>query len=129
VATIYEKYKTYIIIAIIAFGLGFCLALLSSRGQLQSLRIRADQIDANNQQLRSQLESSQKQLADLKATIGAAGKAASDAAKATNNLEKSNREIGESINTAIGKIESSGDEFKDARRILQTVQKRGQIKD
>jgi methyl-accepting chemotaxis protein len=129
VAAIYEKYKAYIIVAIIAFGLVFCLILLQCRGQLQSIRIRADQIDANNQQLRSQLESSQKQLAELKATIGAAGKTVTGVANAANDVEKSNREIGESINTAIGKIESSGDEFKDARRILSAVQKRGQSKD
>lgn len=123
------QYKTYIIIAIVAFALGYCLCLLSSRGQLQSIQIRAESIAKNNRQLREQLQSSQKQLADLKTTIGAAGKAASDAAKSTNDIEKSNREIRESINTTIREIESSGDGFKDARRILQTVRKRGQSKD
>jgi methyl-accepting chemotaxis protein len=129
VAAIYEKYKTYIIIAIVCFALGYTVSLLSSRGQLQSVRIRAESIAKNNRQLREQLQSSQKQLADLKTTIGAAEKAASDAAKSTNDIEKSNREIRESINTAIREIESSGDEFKDARRILQTVRKRGKRKD
>jgi hypothetical protein len=43
----------------------------------------------------------------------------------TSNIEKSNREIRESVNMAIREIESSGDGFKDARRILETVQNRG----
>jgi septal ring factor EnvC (AmiA/AmiB activator) len=123
------KYKIYIIIGVACFVIGYCLCLLSSRGQLQAVRIRADQVDANNRQLREQLESSQKQLAKLKATITAAGKTVDRAANAASDIEKSNRGIGKSIDTAIEKIESSGDELKDARRILQTVQKRGRIKD
>jgi septal ring factor EnvC (AmiA/AmiB activator) len=124
-----EKYKTYFIVGVICFLLGLGVPFLSGRGQLQSLRIRAEQVSADYIRVRAELQSSQKQLADLKATIGAAGKTASDAAKATNGIEKSNREIRESINTAIREIESSGDEFNDARRILSEVQRRGGGKD
>ncbi|MGD9155005.1 MAG: hypothetical protein PVG90_05830 [Bacillota bacterium] len=102
---------------------------MQSRSQLQDLRVRAESVVEDNQRLREQLQSSQKQLADLKTTIGAAGETASDAAKSANDIEKSNQEIRESVNTAIREIESSGDGFKDARRILSEVQKRGRIKD
>jgi septal ring factor EnvC (AmiA/AmiB activator) len=120
-----QKYKTYILIGLICFTLGFCCFLLSSRGELSNLRIRADQVDANNRQLRSQLESSQKQLTKLKATIGATGKTVARIGDTTSNVKKSNRAARESVGNAIGKIESSGDEFDQARAILSAVQKRG----
>jgi septal ring factor EnvC (AmiA/AmiB activator) len=136
VIDIYEKYKAYFIVGVICFALGFGVQFLSGRGQLQSLRVRAESVNANYNRVRNELESSQKQLADLQKAIGAAGETvagvtntASNAAKSTNDIEKSNREIRESVNTAIREIESSGDEFRDVRRILETVQKRGGGKD
>jgi septal ring factor EnvC (AmiA/AmiB activator) len=125
VIAIYEKYKIYIIGGVICFALGFGVQFLSSQGQLQSLRVRADQVNANYNRVRNELESSQKQLADLQKAIGAAGETVAGVTNTASNIEKSNREIRESVNMAIREIESSGDGFKDARRILETVQNRG----
>jgi methyl-accepting chemotaxis protein len=126
---IHAKYKNFIYTVLIGFILGYIVAGLQGRGQSHDLRVRAESVIEDNKRLREQLQTSQKQLANLKATIGAAGKTASDAAKSTNDIEKSNQEIRESVESAIREIESSGDGFKDARRIFSEIQKRGGSKE
>ena len=122
------KYKTYIIACIVAFALGYIAAGIGSRGQIHDLQLRAEQVNRDNRQLRSELEFIQGIAENLQGTISAAGKTNSDAANTVTDVKKSNRAIGESINTAIQQIERSGDDFADARKILQNVQNRGRSK-
>lgn len=122
------RYKTYIIIGIVCFTLGYTIAGIGARGELHDLRVRAEQVERDNQQLRSELEFVQGIAENLQTTIRAAGETNREAAKSATDIKKSNRAIGKSIDTAIREIERSGDDFADARRILSEVQKRSRSK-
>jgi chromosome segregation ATPase len=129
VAAIYEKYKIYIIIGVVCFALGYCLALLSSRGQLSALRVRADQATADYREARQAQQSAIKRVGNLQNELNAATKRIGELQSRLDAATKSASSIASGIDASKKLSNDSGELIKESRRILQTVRKRGQNKD
>jgi chromosome segregation ATPase len=132
VAAIYEKYKIYIIVAIIAFGLGFCLALLSSRGQLQSIRVRADEYQkrltayqAGEAKFDSRLKQFQVELAASRNSADEYRKEISKLRTEISSLSKPISDAGSGIDGAIEHAEGIKNPVDRIERIISAIQKRG----
>lgn len=135
-ATIYEKYKTYLILAFVCFALGFCCSLLSSRGQLSDLRIRADEYQkriaeyqAGEAEFDSRLEQLQIELAASRNAADGYRKEAGELRAKINSLSKPIGEAGSGINGAIEHAKGIAEPIDRIERIISAVQKRSRIKD
>jgi predicted nucleic acid-binding Zn-ribbon protein len=130
------KYKTYIIIGAVCFALGYCLSLLSSRGQLQAVRIRADEYQkrlttyqAGEAKFDNRLKQFQVELAASRNAAEKYRKEVSRLRTEINNLSKPISEAGSGIDGAIDHTTGIEGSVNRIERILSAVQKRGQIKD
>jgi archaellum component FlaC len=136
VVTIYEKYKTYIIIGAVCFALGFCLSLLSSRGQLSALRVRADEYQkrlttyqAGEAKFDNRLKQFQVELATSRNAAEGYRKEVSRLRTEINNLSKPISEAGSGIDGAIDHTTGIEGSVNRIERILSAIQKRGKRKD
>jgi septal ring factor EnvC (AmiA/AmiB activator) len=126
------QYKTYIIVALICFALGYCLCLLSSRGQLQSIQIRADEYQkrigeytAGEAKFDSRLKQLQVELAASRSSADEYRKEVSRLRTEINNLSKPISEAGNGIDGAIEHAKGITNPVDRIERILSAVQKRG----
>jgi archaellum component FlaC len=136
VVTIYEKYKTHIIVGAVCFALGFCLSLLSSRGQLSALRVRADEYQkrlttyqAGEAKFDNRLKQFQVELATSRNAAEGYRKEVSRLRTEINNLSKSISEAGSGIDGAIDHTTGIEGSVNRIERILSAIQKRGKRKD
>jgi chromosome segregation ATPase len=121
-AAIYEKYKTYIIVAIVAFGLGFCCSLLSSRGQLQSLRDSAKRYEVLYQRYQTREAEFTKRLTDLQNQLTTSRRTAAE-------LRESIKRSSENVDSATVRTERIGNAVEGLERTVRAVEKGGRIKD
>jgi chromosome segregation ATPase len=130
------QYKTYIIVVIICFALGYTVSLLSSRGQLQSIRIRADEYQkrltayqAGEAKFDSRLKQFQTELMASRNAADGYRKEVGRLRTEINNLSKPISEARNGIDGAIEHAEGITNPVDRIERILSTVQKRGKRKD
>jgi chromosome segregation ATPase len=133
---VYIKYQVYLLVGVACFIFGYGLSLLSSRGQLSDLRVRAAEYQKRIGEYTAREAEFDQRFNQVQAEFAASRNAADEYRKEVsrlrteiNRLSKPLNEAGSGIDRAFEHATGIAGSVDRIERIVSTVQKRGGRKD
>jgi chromosome segregation ATPase len=124
-----EIQKTVLLFGLACFliggVIGYCLQLLSSRGQLFNLRVRADQAATDLREARAAQSEAFERADNLQSELNAATKRIGELQGRLDAATKSASSVENGIDASKKLSDDCEELIAESRRILSTVQKRG----
>jgi len=125
----YKYYKSYIVVGVVCFALGYLVAGWRGGASLHGLRVRVEQAVADLREARTAQQSATRRAENLQRELDEAGKRVGELQSRIDRITKSVEPIKDGINAAQKLSNDSGELIEESRDILRKVQKRGRSKD